>query len=402
MLERHLALVFIARHNHTCYPEEDDIRTGYEVGGRVVVLDLFVIRVLDAVEQTDRPEPGAEPGIQRSFVLNPFHLCTLYIVPLYIRVTFSDQDLIVRIVLETCLRQQVRVVIRRDTVAPPELATDTPVFDVLQPVAVGVLVLRRIEHDVVVHYGRQRDICEMLHLHEPLQTQARLDRYVRTLGIAYFVVIVLDFLHEVQGLQVLYDLFAAVEAVHAVVLAYVRLQLFLYRVHVEVCVRREDIDGLEVVFLTEHVVVYVVRRRHLEATGTESDLHVAVLDDRYHAAYARYNHMFALQPLVLLFLRVDTYGDIAEDSLRTGGRYDRVFGRIFSYAVAQVVELRVLLVVYHLLVTKRRLTLRIPVDHTQAAVDEAFVIQVAEHFDDGAGALLVHREGRAVPIAGTA
>ncbi|CUQ64759.1 Uncharacterised protein [Segatella copri] len=57
MLEWHLATILVASHDHTCYPEEDDIRTSYEVGSRVVVVDLLIVRMLDTIKQRDRPQP---------------------------------------------------------------------------------------------------------------------------------------------------------------------------------------------------------------------------------------------------------------------------------------------------------------------------------------------------------
>ena len=42
VLERHLALVLVARHDHSCYPEEDDIRACNEVSSGVVILQFFV------------------------------------------------------------------------------------------------------------------------------------------------------------------------------------------------------------------------------------------------------------------------------------------------------------------------------------------------------------------------
>ncbi len=329
----------------------------------------------------------------------------MYIIAFGLRL--RNDDFVVWVVLQTRLRQQIRIVVCRNTVPPPELAADTPVFDVLQPVAVGVLVFGGIEDDVVVHDGRQGDVCEVLHLHEPLQAQPRLDRHVRALGIADLVVVVLDFLHEVKGLEVFHNLLAAIETVHAVVLAYVRLQLFLYRVHVQMSVRREDIDGLEVVFLSQRVVVHVVRRCHFEAAGTETDLYVAVFDDRDHASHARHDHVLAFEPLVLLFFRVDADGYITKDGLRTGGGDNCVVCTGFGvgdtrlrYFVAQVVEFVMLVMIDHLLVRESCLALRIPVDHTQTAVDESFLIEVAEDMNDGFGTGLVHRESCAVPVAG--
>ena len=252
VLKRHFALVLITRHDHTCYPEEDDIRTRYKVCGGVVVIDLFVVRFFDTVKQTDRPQPATEPGVQCTFIL---HVIAF-------RFGFGNDDFVIRIVLQTGLRQQIGIVVRRDTVTPPELTTDTPVLDVLQPVAVGILVLSRIEDDIIVHYRRQSDIRKMFHFDKPLQTQPRLDRYIRTLGITDFIVVVFDLLHETGSLQILNDLLAAFEAVHTVVLTYVGLQLFLDGIHVQMGVSSEDIDGLEVVFLTQGVVVHVMRRCH--------------------------------------------------------------------------------------------------------------------------------------------
>ena len=49
--------VFLACHNHACHPEEDDVRTGHQVGGGVVVVDFLVAGVQYAVEQAHGPEP---------------------------------------------------------------------------------------------------------------------------------------------------------------------------------------------------------------------------------------------------------------------------------------------------------------------------------------------------------
>jgi hypothetical protein len=57
MLERHLATIFIAGHDHTSHPEEDDIRTRYQVSSRVVIVDFLIVRIVDTIEERDRPEP---------------------------------------------------------------------------------------------------------------------------------------------------------------------------------------------------------------------------------------------------------------------------------------------------------------------------------------------------------
>ena len=73
--------------------------------------------------------------------------------------------------------------------------------------------------------------------------------------------------------------------------------------------------------LTQHIVVGVVGRCHLQATSTELDVHITVLDDGNHAVHQRYDDLLALQPLVLRVLGVDTHGGIAHDGFRTSGCY---------------------------------------------------------------------------------
>ena len=77
-------------------------------------------------------------------------------------------------------------------------------------------------------------------------------------------------------------------------------------------------------------------------------------------------------------------------------------GIVGSHVVLQVIEFRVLLLINHLFVRQSRLGLRVPVHHAHATVDEAFVIEVAEHLDDTLAPDLVHGKGRAVPVARSA
>ena len=52
------ANVFVTCHYHTCYPEENDIRSCYECSGRIVIIYFFVARIVNSVKECDRPEPA--------------------------------------------------------------------------------------------------------------------------------------------------------------------------------------------------------------------------------------------------------------------------------------------------------------------------------------------------------
>ena len=273
--------------------------------------------------------------------------------------------------------------------SPPQLTADAPVLDVLHPVAIGVFVFRRIELDVVVHHRFERDLRQVLHFEKPLHRQLRLNDHVGTFRIAHLVGVGLDLLEQAGLLQVLFDLTAHVEAVHA-------------HIHAgslaDGAVVVEDVNGFQVEFFAQHVVVDVVGRRYLEATRTKLDIDIVVFDDRDFAAYQGHHHFFAFEVLVLGVVGVDTHGGIAHNRFGTGGRHNGIPLLAYDF-IAQVVEFAVLFLVNHLFVGEGGQGLGVPVDHAHAAVDQAFVVQIAEDLDDAFGTGLVHRETGAVPIA---
>ena len=57
VVEGYVVHILLSGHYHACHPEEDDVGGCDEVGGGVVVVDLGVAGVADAVEEGDRPEP---------------------------------------------------------------------------------------------------------------------------------------------------------------------------------------------------------------------------------------------------------------------------------------------------------------------------------------------------------
>ena len=67
--EGNILQVFFACHNHTGNPEENNIRTGYKDAGGVVVVNLFVARIVDAIEQRYGPQPTGEPCVQCILIL---------------------------------------------------------------------------------------------------------------------------------------------------------------------------------------------------------------------------------------------------------------------------------------------------------------------------------------------
>ncbi len=98
---------------------------------------------------------------------------------------------------------------------------------------------------------------------------------------------------------------------------------------------------------------------------------------------------------------VDTHCGITHYCFGTSGCHDSI--TIFAFnLVAQVVKFAVLFLVNYFLVGQSRLCLRVPVDHTNAAVNQPLVVKVAENLDNALRALFVHSESGTVPVARSA
>ena len=404
VLERHLARVFVARHNHARHPEEDDVRPGHEVARGVIVFQFRVTGIVDAVEERDGPEPRREPRVERVLVLAQVGSGKRGVAALF---ACQCHGLLNRFGHhEAALRQ----IVSRYAVSPPKLARDAPILDIFQPMAIGILVFGGIELDFVVHHGRQGEVGKVLHLEEPLHGEFRLNGHARALGAADFVVVVLHLLHKPCLGEVDGNLAAHVEAI----LADVHAGGFGERGVVV-----EDVDGRQIVLLAEHIVVHVVRGRYFQAARAELDVYVRVLNHGNHAAHERHDDFLAFQPLIFRVFGVDAHRHVAHNRFGAGGGHHGVASAlvavydfalcarcacavVFGEVILHVVELRMLFLINHLLVGEGGLCFRIPVYHAHAAIDQAFAVEIHKHLNHALRTLFVHREGRAVPVARSA
>ncbi len=332
----------------------------------------------------DGPEPRAEPRVEHILVLPQVgrrerHVTRLLAGHLKGFLGGLGHDV-----------SPLREIVCRYALAPPQLARDAPVLDVLHPVAVCVLVFRGDELYRILHDGACRRLGYILHRHEPLHRELGLDGRARTLRVADVVGVWLDLLHEPRLLEVGLDHAAALEAVHAHIEAHLV---------VDGTVIVEYVDRLERIFLAQHVVVHVVRGRHLQCARTELYVYVRVADYWYRASHQRHDDAgigrYVLIPFVV---GVEADGRIAQNGLGARGGHHEVAVRALDH-VTQVVELALRLLVYHLLVRKGRLGCGVPMHHAHAAVYFPLVVEVDENLYDTLGAGPVHGEACAVPVA---
>ena len=152
-----------AEHDHARHPEEEDVEAGDEDVGRIE--DAIVGRVVRPPHRRERPEAGGEPGVED--------------VGLLLDLRRAADRARGRIALAHG-HVAVVAVEGRDAVAPPELARDRPVVDVLHPVEVGRFPCLRQDLNRAVAHDVDGRFCERLDFHEPLPRDHRLD-----IGVAF-------------------------------------------------------------------------------------------------------------------------------------------------------------------------------------------------------------------------
>ena len=163
VFERLLPPVFVARDDHARHPEEHDFRSGYEVGGRVVIAHLFLR--LQAIKYLDGPQPAAEPRIHDVLILAQS-------IRREVSISGLGAGLFQR---RFCRLRHHKIFFasaeepRGDAVSPPQLPAHAPVLNVFHPMAVTVLELGRMELNGIVHHVVQGGLGQLFHGEEPLQ-----------------------------------------------------------------------------------------------------------------------------------------------------------------------------------------------------------------------------------------
>src|SRR5699024_12104110 len=114
----------------------------------------------------ERPQGGAEPGVQHVLILAP---------------ALARRRLVVR---ATAHDLAFRPVPDRDTVAPPQLAGNGPVVHAIHPVEPAWFLGGRVDGRIALTDGAAGPPRQLLPVHPPLQGQPRSARPAGALGRA--------------------------------------------------------------------------------------------------------------------------------------------------------------------------------------------------------------------------
>jgi hypothetical protein len=238
-----------------------------------------------------------------------------------------------------------------------------------------------------------RRLGQLVHLHEPLQRDQRLDPLAGALRVRDAVDELLGADDAALGPQRVDDRLARFEHGHA------REALAGGVGHQAVLA--DDRDLLEPVRAADLEVVRVVPGRDLERAGAELGLDVVVGDDLQAAADERQDRPLADQPRVAVVVGVHGDRRVGEHRLRAHGR-DRQRPAAALERVVDVVERVGDLALLDLEVGDRRVRPGVPVDHVVVAVDQALVVEVDEDLLDRARVRGIEREALVLVVAGGA
>ena len=202
-VEGGLFRLLAAGEDHPGHPEEDDIIAGDQHVGGIEVIQVG--GVLRPAQGGEGPQSGGEPGVQHVRV------------PGEVGAAAVLADL--RVLPGAGHLAAVGAVPHRDLVAPPELAGDAPVVDVLHPVQVGLGEPLRDELDLAVPDHPHGLPGQGLHLDEPLGGDDGLHVVVAAVAGPHVVGVVLHLFHETQRLHIGHHGLPGGVAVHSFILA---------------------------------------------------------------------------------------------------------------------------------------------------------------------------------------
>ena len=365
-----------AHHHHAGHPEEQNVVACLHHRGWVELAQI--LRLLGPAERRERPEAGAEPGVEHVGVLGG--------------------ALRRRLVGAGHHERAVGQVPDRDAVAPPELARDAPVLNVFQPVEVDLLEALGDDLGAALAHGGHGKLGEGLGLYEPLLGHQGLDHLAAALADAHAHAVRLGLHQQTLALKVGEDSLARRKALHPCVGA---------ALLVERGVLIHDVDQRQLMALANLVVVLVVGGRDLHGTGAKLLIHILVCDNRDAAAKGgQHGHAPNQRGEALVVVR-HGHRRIAQNRLRARGRHrDPLCNPLSPPAAAPGIPTRptvhrppstvhhrvthipdrdIALLVLHLQVAHGGLEIRRPVYKVGAPVDQAVVVEALKRGVDRRG-----------------
>ena len=199
-------------------------------------------------------------------------------------------------------------VISRNSVSPPDLTGDTPVFDILKPVKVNLVKTLRHETKLAGLQCIDRRFCKFFHLYEPLLFDQRLNCCTTTVMSSYCMH-VRNNLYKVSLLiQICYDCLSGLVTIHSCVFSTLLIDRSII-IH--------DVDLRKIMTLSYFEIIRVMCRCDLNSTCSEFFIYIIIRNDWDLTIYKRKDCHLSYDIFVSLIIRVNGDRCISKQCLRT-------------------------------------------------------------------------------------
>ena len=250
----------------------------------------------------------------------------------------------------------------------------------------------RHELRLALFHRLDRRLRESLHFYEPLLGYTGLHGRSASIAGPDIVVVVLGLQQCAFLLQIADDRLSCLVAIHPGIIRIVLHDLRVIGHH---------IDHRKVVATSYLKVVRVMRRCDLHDARSEFHIYIIIGDQRDLTVNQRQDQRLADEITIALILRIDCHSRIAEQRLRTRRRELHRTASVLE-RIAEMPEMSLLILVFHLRIGDGGQAVRTPVDDPLAAIDQSLLIEVEKHLVDRTVAALVHREALSLPVTGGA
>ena len=372
--ERNLLHEFHRHEHHTGNPEKNDVITGNHRRCRIpLVQDRRPVRPAHGGK---RPERRGKPCIKNVRILADM-FASAFRAGLQIGTGRNDFTTIV-------------AVPHRNTMSPPELAGNTPVMNIFQPLDIGRRKTFRNKFCFPRLHCFHSGTGKRFHFDKPLFRSKRFNNRMAARAVTDGMFFFFAFYKKPHIRKIFDDLFPALVAVHAIISA----RLFVHR-----AVFIHDDDGFQMVAFTHGKVIWIMGRCNLYTACTIFHIYIFISDDRNLSVSSRQLHPLPDQMRISFIFRINSDGRITGNRFRTGRR-DAHSTFLISKRIIEIPQMAHIIFMLYFDIGKRRLAAGTPVGNAEPLINQTFFIKGYKYFTDSTGANIIHRKTFTAPITG--
>mmetsp|Transcript_5212 Transcript_5212/g.32739 ORF Transcript_5212/g.32739 Transcript_5212/m.32739 type:complete len:204 (+) Transcript_5212:1847-2458(+) len=183
-------------HHHSSHPEKKYIMPCFQHLRGIKCTKVWVLQIWPA-QRAEGPKPAAEPSVQDIRLLHEVNIVTMRAACLLVRLLLisghhigsSTVGCSRACICHLCCAVHIP---DRNSMPPPKLSRDAPVFDTSQPIEVNLLEPFWDDADLSRLHHIQRWLCKLLHPYKPLLAHHGLNHFTTPLRTRYTISVLLS------------------------------------------------------------------------------------------------------------------------------------------------------------------------------------------------------------------